>query len=69
MEPKVRTTDENSPFNRFDPDKDERPYMKELTSQAGGLRRMSSMYRPAKVQDDSLSFRAPCAQACADRMR
>jgi len=55
---------------RFDPDKDERPYVKdyEVTPEASD-RMLLDVLVKAKVQDDSLSFRRSCAKACAARMR
>src|SRR5207237_732749 len=48
---------------RFDPDKDERPYMKdyEVTPEASDRMLLDVLVR-AKVQDDSLSFRRSCRE-------
>src|SRR5258708_951581 len=48
---------------RFDPDKDERPYMKdyEVTPEASD-RMLLDVLVKAKVQDDSLSFRRSCRE-------
>src|SRR5205807_9879125 len=48
---------------RFDPDKDERPYMKDydVTPDASD-RMLLDVLVKAKVQDDSLSFRRSCRE-------
>ena len=48
---------------RFDPDKDERPYMQdyEVTPEASD-RMLLDVLVKAKVQDDSLSFRRSCRE-------
>src|SRR5438309_11916860 len=48
---------------RFDPDKDERPYMKdyEVTPEASDRMLLAVLVR-ATVQDDSLSFRRSCRE-------
>ena len=50
-------------ISRFDPDKDERPYMKdyEVTPEASDRMLLDVLVR-AKVQDDSLSFRRSCRE-------